>query len=219
MTSRVVLEACWTDLDALAPRLDNLARHLSDTELARAERFRAPCDRDRYIARHGWLREQLAARLHRPAREIAYAHNAFGKPFVAGAAFHFNLSHSNGVALLTCGPPAGIGCDIEWMNSSVDMTATMEKFFSVSERAAFASLPQAHWLAGFYNAWTRKEAYVKALGCGLSLPLDAFDVELDPRRPARLLHGCAGWSVASFAPLPGFQAAVVASGAWRLHLG
>ena len=217
MSACVVLEASWTDLDALAPRLDDLVRHLSRAELAHADRFRATRDRDRYIARNGWLREQLATRLCRPAGKIAFAHNAYGKPFLIGAAIGFSLSQSDGVALLACGPTAAIGCDIEWRSSHFDLTATAERFFSRAERAALASLPPAHRLAGFYNAWTRKEAYAKALGCGLSLPLDAFDVELDPRRPARLLRGCKGWSVASFAPFPGFQAAVVAAGDWRLR--
>ena len=98
-------------------------------------------------------------------------------------------------------------------------SAVAERFFSPLERVLLSSLPPDRWVEGFFNCWTRKEAYIKALGVGLSYPLDAFDVSLAPGEPAQLMRGCDGWSVQALEPAPAFAAAVVAAGFdWTLNL-
>ena len=212
------LHADWIELDALAARRDALAGYLSNKEAAQAERFHAERDRFRYIARHGWLRERLSARLGAAPAEINLTQDRFGKPHVIGARLGFSLSHSRGVALLVIGSSASIGCDIEWCNAAFDGVGVAARFFSQRERAALASLPVADQQGAFYHIWTCKEAYTKAVGRGLSMPLDSFEVALDPREQPGLLRDCAGWSGIAFEPLQGFQAAVVAPGAWELVL-
>ena len=93
-----------------------------------------------------------------------------------------------------------------------------ERFFSAYEVGAWRDLDPTTRLEGFFNCWTRKEAYLKARGFGLSVSLDSFDVSLAPGVPAALLRGCDGWSVQSFSPAAGFEAAVVAEATdWRLN--
>ena len=102
-----------------------------------------------------------------------------------------------------------IGCDIEWRNPELACPRVAQRLFAAEEYATLTALPSEQWIAGFYNCWTRKEAYVKALGLGLSHPLDAFTVSVAPGEPARFTSGEPGWILASFEPAPGYQAALV----------
>ena len=112
-----------------------------------------------------------------------------------------------------------VGCDIERFDPRFAAERIPERFFSTREVRALHALPTALQTEAFFLCWTRKEAYVKARGRGLSIPLDSFDVSLTPGVPATLLRGCEGWSVAAFEPVPDHPAAVVAEGAdWRMRL-
>jgi 4'-phosphopantetheinyl transferase len=124
----------------------------------------------------------------------------------------FSLSHSHGVALCTIAWDRAVGCDLEWRDQELASRETADRLFSGQERDALHRLPAGQWIEGFYNCWTRKEAFVKALGRGLSHPLDSFDVSVAPGEPAALLAPAGAWSMDGFAPRHGFQAAVVVEG-------
>ena len=114
-----------------------------------------------------------------------------------------------GLALLATMRGGLIGCDIEWRNPDLACPRVAERLFASEEYEALTALPSEQWTAGFFNCWTRKEAYVKALGLGLSYPLDAFTVSVEPNAPARFTSDERGWTLASFEPAPGYQAALV----------
>ncbi len=196
-------------LDRPSAEIAALHALLDDDERAQATRFRFARDRSRFIARRGWLRTVLGEHLSRAPAEIAFERNEFGKPFVRrGGALRFNLSHSGGLALCVIGRGVEVGCDLERRDPALASLETAERLFAPGERHALRSLPPRDWARGFFNCWTRKEAYIKALGEGLSHPLDAFEVSLHPDLPARLLHGAPGWLLRAFAPVPGYHAAI-----------
>ena len=191
---------------------------LGGEELEHAERFRFDRDRRHFIVRRGWLRELLSRRLDTSAGEIRYSYNRFGKPALPDHDLTFNASRSAGKALCVIAWGLEVGCDLERRNQELATQAVAERFFSPLEQTCLSALPADRWVEGFFNCWTRKEAYIKARGSGLSHPLDAFDVSVTPDEPARLLRGCEGWSVQSLEPAPGFTAAVVAEGVdWTLR--
>ncbi len=174
--------------------------------------------RHRYVARRGILRELIGSYLDCDPAGVAFVHNAYGKPAIAQSDLRFNLSHSYGMALYAFCRSADVGCDIERRDPKFAAEQIPERFFSPDEVRALRSLPVNEQTEAFFNCWTRKEAYIKAVGRGLSIALDSFNVSLVPGEAAALLRGCEGWSVQSFEPTLGFQAAVVAQGAnWRLN--
>jgi 4'-phosphopantetheinyl transferase len=198
------------DLDVSAGDLAKYAGWLDIEERGRAARFRHARDRDRFIARRGQLRGLLAHDLSIAPAELRLAADYSGKPILLDDPdLAFNLSHSNGRALIATARGQAIGCDIEWRNRELACPRVAERLFAPEEYSALIALPPEHWIAGFYNCWTRKEAYVKALGLGLSYPLDAFTVSVAPGEPARFTSDEPGWSLTSFEPAPGFQAALV----------
>jgi 4'-phosphopantetheinyl transferase len=212
-----VVDVYWTDLDADGSDLGWFAGMLSANEHERARRFRFERDRQRYIVRRGRLRALLARYLDLPPPQVQLRVGPFGKPYAAEGNLRFSLSHSHGIALYAIAHGLEVGCDIEHRDQRYASEQLPELFFSPREVHTLRSLAPALQAEGFFNCWTRKEAYVKARGYGLSLPLDVFDVSLAPSEPAALLRGCAGWSVRAFEPVPSYHAAVVAQGEnWRL---
>ena len=125
----------------------------------------------------------------------------------------FSLSHSRDHALVAIDPEGDIGCDIEWRDPTLASPEIAHRFFAAAEIAALKALPAPLWLDAFFACWSRKEAYVKALGLGLSYPLDAFDVEVDPRAPASFGRALPGWRLHAFELLPGLHAAIVTQSA------
>lgn len=203
------------DLDA-ALDLEHWQEWLDDEERALAAGFRFERDRRRYVVRHGWLRELLGRRLDASPTSFRFAHNRFGKPSLPGREVSFNMSRSAGKAICVVADGLELGCDLEARNADLATRAVAERFFSRPEQASLSALPDDLWVDGFFNCWTRKEAYIKARGFGLSYPLNAFDVSVGDR--AELVRGCSGWSVRAFEPAPGFVAAVVAEGRdWALR--
>jgi len=217
--SAIDVDVYWTDLDGEGGSLHWFVDMLASDERQRAERFHSERDRRRYIVRHGVLRELLSLYLHGPPARIRLSTNPFGKPQIEGSDLRFNLSHSHGVALYVVAQGLEVGCDIEWRDPRLACEGIAEQFFSPREARALRALGPVRRTDAFFNCWTRKEAYVKARGCGLSLPLDSFDVSLAPGEPAALLRGGEGWSIRSFEPLPGYQAAIAAAGTdWQPNL-
>ena len=151
-----------------------------------------------------------------------------GKPALADTSgketIRFNLSKSDRVVLFAFTRDRGIGVDIERVRDISEMDQIAERFFSVRENAVFRALPESKKKEAFFNCWTRKEAFIKASGDGLSRSLDKFDVSLVPGEPARLLRtegdskGASRWSIQDLKPASGFAAAfAVEVRRWQLH--
>ena len=171
-----------------ASALERLWRNLSPEERAKAVRFAARLHREQYVAGRGCLREILGRYLHRPPHSVSIHCNAFGKPRLgngSASALHFNLSHSGDFAALAVSPAFDVGIDIEEMRPLEEPIA--DRFFSPVEAGALRHISSERSVRAFYRCWTSKEAFVKAHGVGLSLPLDSFDVSVDPDRPPALL--------------------------------
>jgi len=204
------------DVDAAAVRV--LAQLLSDAERERAGRFIFDRDRRRFTVARARLRQILAARLHVEPQEVEFAYGPQGKPALArrfaASALTFNLSHSEDLAVYAIAGGGEVGVDVEAVRALRDADEIAARFFSRSENEAYLALAARDRPLGFFNCWTRKEAFINALGEGLSHPLDSFDVSLAPGEPARLLRvgdpqgePC-GWALHSFPPRPGFVGAI-----------
>ena len=200
------------DLDVGADALARYASWLDASERERAARFRYDRDRNRFVARRGQLRELLGRDLGVAPGTLQLAEDAHGKPVLLDdPELSFNLSHSSGRALIATARGMAIGCDIEWRNPELACPKVARRLFAPVEYDALTALPPEQWVEGFFNCWTRKEAYVKALGLGLSYPLDAFTVSVAPGEPARFTSDEKGWTMTAFEPAPGFQAALASA--------
>ena len=205
--------------------LARFAVQLSAEERARAERFYFERDRRSFIAARGGLRTILGGVLQTPPAELEFAYGERGKPRLSGPRgerFFFNLGHSGEWALLAWTRAGEIGADIEKMRPVTEGLA--ERYFAPEEAAALRALPAGEQEAGFFRCWTRKEAYLKALGSGLALPLDSFVVSLAAGEPAALLavrgvpDEAAKWRLEHLEPAPGYCAAIaLRRREWRLH--
>jgi 4'-phosphopantetheinyl transferase len=200
-----------------ASRLQTLRQTLTPDEQARADRFYFDEHRHRFIAARGILRALLGRYLALKPETIRFAYNDYGKPSLAvpeASSLRFNVSHSGDMALYAVTHTQQIGVDIELLREVSDIQQIVQRFFSPQEQAEWLRLPVGQQTTGFFNCWTRKEAYIKARGQGLSLPLEQFDVSLTPNRPARLLadrhyQDIANWSLESLEPAPGYVGALV----------
>ena len=206
----VMVEAHWAVLDLGAAEVARLASMLAPDEQRRAAKFRRLVDRGRYVVRRARLRQLLAARLGCAPHKVPLSYNEFGKPYVAETDWRFNLSHSRGLALYTTARGVKLGCDIEWQRPRLATKAAAECFFSDNEVRALMSVADGAWVEAFFNAWTRKEAVIKALGLGVSCSLKSFDVALKPAEPAAILRGPSGWSLYAFQPTKGLHVAIAA---------
>jgi 4'-phosphopantetheinyl transferase len=214
-------------LDHNPSQVNSLLCTLSEDERARAERFHFEIDRERFIVARGALREILAAYLKRTAKSLSFSYGPHGKPALAqdarGDAIHFNTSHSHGVALYAVTRGCEIGIDLEFVRESLEVDQLAARFFSQREIATLQGLPVSLRKHAFFLCWTRKEAYIKAKGEGLSLPLDQFDVSLIPGEPAELLRTQADpdealrWSLQELSIDPGYVSAIAVEGrGWSL---
>jgi len=178
------IEVWVASLSALEPKqLGELESTLSADEVARADKFYFERDRRSFIGRRGILRAILAAYLGTKPSALRFLYNEFGKPRLeasteAARNLSFNLSHSGGLALVAVAIDREVGIDLELIDSTVASGEVAKRFFSKNEVAALEAMPLPMRLAGFFNCWARKEAYIKARGMGLSIPLDSFDVSL-----------------------------------------
>lgn len=204
----------------------SLAALLSDEERARAARFMFARDRNQFIVVRGWLRRLLGEYLNRSPDEIRLILGARGKPMVADdqRTLHFNVSHSGDVGLLAFCSGREVGIDVERTDTRVEIEALAETCFSTSERASLRRLPGGAQLHGFFQLWAAKEAYIKALGGGLSIPLLDFTVNVLPDADSWTVTAdeAGAWptmSVRRIVVPPGYAAAVAAKGRdWRLEV-
>ncbi len=195
---------------------------LSPDERERADRFRFPKHRGHFIAGRGFLREILARYTGAAPRDLRFEYGPHGKPSLAGAGaaagIRFNMSHSGGLALYAVTWGGEVGVDVERFRPEVECEKIAHRFFSPAEVEALFALPAEARRTAFFLCWSRKEAYIKALGTGLALPLDEFDVSLHPDQPAALLgarhdpEALHRWRLWSLDPGPGYAGALVTEG-------
>jgi len=209
-------------------QLDQFWQYLAEDEQARANRFYFDHDRVHYIVARGLLRQLLGSYLQLPAAKITFAYGDHGKPELAAAqaqsGVRFNISHAQGVALLAFARHREVGVDIEQVRPLDDGEQIAERFFSKNEVAVFTAVPAEQKPQAFFNCWTRKEAFIKVIGEGLSCPLNSFDVTLKPGEPAKLLQvkgsreKAACWKLENLEPATGYAGAVIAEGReWALR--
>ena len=211
-----------------ASEVEALRALLSADELGRADRFRFGRDRSNFVAARGILRTILGRYLRQTPSLLLFDYNQYGKPALRGAggadALRFSVAHSGDIALYAVARGREVGIDIERVREGVACEEIAGNFFSHREVEMLRELPAGQRTEGFFNCWTRKEAFVKALGEGLSFPLSQFDVSLAPGEPATLLSvrggdecGASGWSLRELTPGFGCVAAVAVEGdGWRL---
>jgi 4'-phosphopantetheinyl transferase len=169
--------------------LSDLWKVLSEDEQERAERYRFPKHRDEFVINRARLRSLLAGYLARLPRELVFDYAPHGKPYLRNESgdWRFNLSHTEGRAAFAITRAREVGIDIEQMRPQADARKIAERFFSVKERQSLHGLSREALDRAFFRCWTRKEAYIKARGEGLSIPLHQFDVSLAEGEPAALL--------------------------------
>jgi 4'-phosphopantetheinyl transferase len=217
------------------PAADVLAGRLSAEERRRAERFVREIDRRRFLVGHAALRTILGRYLDIPPHRVETVLRAGGKPELlpsqfsprplgegpgvrALAALRFNLSHSEALALIAVALDCEVGVDVEHVRPIDDVESIVKRYFAPGEQAAWRALPERERLGGFFRCWTRKEAYLKARGIGLSGGLDRFEVSLAPDEPPRLLQvadpsdAAARWQMYDVPAGQGYLAACVVEG-------
>jgi 4'-phosphopantetheinyl transferase len=211
--------------------IQDLRSLLSRDEIARAERFRFEKDCCRFIITHGLLRILLARYLNLPfvsASQLQFCTNAYGKPSLdlgmQDGVLNFNLSHSHELILFAFTYVRQVGVDIEYMRPDLDLESLVQHTFSPLENEMLRALPPSERMNAFYQCWSRKEAYIKARGKGLSIPLDSFDVSLRLGEPVALLNSredpreTARWRMCALHPHPDYASALVVEGDdWHLR--
>ena len=200
-----------------AAELEGLYALLDSEERQRAGRFRFENSRKAFIASHGWLRTLLGRYLDADPRSLEFTFGKRGKPAVRGAALRFNLSHSGAMAACAMALDEEIGIDIELIRSMSDLESIARRFFHTEECRQLLAQREEDRETAFFRCWTRKEAYIKALGDGLYAPLDRFQVTLSSGDPAAFVQidGCpaaAEWSLFGLDFGPGYAGAVAVRG-------
>src|SRR5215813_154369 len=208
-------------LDQDVKVIANLAAILSQDEYQRAARYYRPIDRDRFIAGRGILRKIISAYLALSPAELQFTYNEYGKPAVSDGqndrALNFNLSHSAELALYAVTRGRAVGIDIEYIREDFATLEIAEHFFSKDEVRSLKATPTGRRTIGFFNCWSRKEAFIKAKGMGVSYPLDRFTVSLVPGEPPALLkvvddeREVARWRMYELKPGDGYVAAMIAT--------
>jgi 4'-phosphopantetheinyl transferase len=201
--------------------VEQLFNTLSSDEKERAKRYKFEYLQRAFTVARGMLRLLLARYLALQPEELEFVYMREGKPQLSekhNRKVFFNLSHSNELVIYAFSSVRKVGIDIEYIRPVDDLDMIAVHNFSVREITDLKTLPPQKILKGFFNCWTRKEAYIKAIGDGLSFPLQEFDVSLNPGEPAKLLSVCGSveearyWSMTELHPRKGYAAALVVEG-------
>jgi 4'-phosphopantetheinyl transferase len=209
----------WSaSLDLEGASVEPLRDLLDEQERARAQRFRFEKDRNAFIVTRGVLRTLLGRYLDERPERIRFEYGPQGKPALAtellAHRLQFNVSHTDGLALFAFSFSADLGVDVEQVRAIPDLGEIARRFFSKEEVSALRRLPTCARERAFFACWTAKEAYIKGIGEGLSMPLDRFAVSLNPSEGAVRLRirgdapNASGWRLHRFEPCPGFVAAL-----------
>lgn len=213
--------------EQLASCFQQLAQVISPDERKRAKSFYFEQDRRWFIMRCGLLRMILGRYLCTEPSRPRFRYNPYGKPSITeapnGSTLRFNGSHSHGLVLYAITQDRKLGVDVEYVHPLPEVKQIARHFFSAREVASLCKLPRDKKLQGFFNCWTRKEAYIKATGYGLARDLNQFSVSLAPAGPVRLLNvnwdpnEISRWSLVELTPAPGYVGALCVEGHdWRL---
>ncbi|HEX5229401.1 MAG TPA: 4'-phosphopantetheinyl transferase superfamily protein [Bryobacteraceae bacterium] len=213
-------------LEAEESAFDHARSWLSEDETARAERFRFDWHRRKYILGRAALRALLGSYLGIGPADVRFVYGPHGKPALAEASntLRFNASNSGDLAACAFTRSCEIGVDVEHHRLVRDFEHIANRFFSPAEAAEVLALPESGKVQGFFNCWTRKESYIKALGGGLSIPLDSFEVTLRPGVAPRMLsldgsaEAARCWTLHEFAPAEGYTGAMAYRDAPRIVL-
>jgi 4'-phosphopantetheinyl transferase len=195
---------------------------LSTDERQRAEKYHFETDKKHFIVARAALREILSRYLDTAPHRVVFSRNQYGKPSISAEIsnnlIEFNFSRSREIALCAVTRGRAVGVDIEFINEDSANLEIARRFFSPDEIAALQDIPAELKTAAFYSCWTRKEAFIKAVGKGLSYPLQNFSVSVLPEEIAPLinindLQEKNHWSMFSFTPKRGYAAALAVEGA------
>jgi 4'-phosphopantetheinyl transferase len=165
---------------------------LNDEEREKADRFYFAKDRLRYVITHGILRRLISQYVAIPPKELVFLKNPFGKPYISPVIntqkIQFNISHSKEGIIIAISKGNELGVDLEFARDTIPILEIAQRFFSPYEYQVLLATPASFRLLSFYRCWTRKEAFIKAKGKGLSIPLDSFDVTVSPDQPPQLIR-------------------------------
>jgi 4'-phosphopantetheinyl transferase len=211
-------------LDVRESTFDRLHDVLSEAERERARRFRLEHLRQQFTIAHGALRVILGRYLSLAAARLRFEEGSHGKPELAEPAtgIRFNLSHSEALAVIAIADGRDVGVDIEAIRPVPEMEEIAQRYFSHQEAIDLMQSAADAREQNFFRIWTRKEAFIKAIGDGLSFPLDSFAVSFRSQEDVRLIHlrgdvGAArSWQLHGFDPAPGFAGALAYRGT-RIH--
>jgi len=198
------LSLWWAPLDVSDSALRGFATCLSSEERRHADRFGRSLDRGRFVAARGWLRHLLASLLGCAPGDVQLVRGHLGKPRVACSDLEFSASRTVAVALYATSRRTEVGVDVEAIRATIDIDGIAARFMSPAEQRALASVSPGQRLKALFQCWTRKEAYVKGIGTGLSCALRDVDVWYGGRQPATV----SGWTVHQVDVAPGLAAAV-----------
>lgn len=201
-------------LDRVPASLQTWRQTLSADEQQRADRFRFPSDRDRFIAGRAILRAVLGRYLNLAPQQLQFGYEAKGKPYLSASigqpVLQFNLSHSQEWMLCAVTYQHRVGIDLECIRPVADLEQLTNRFFLPREHDAIHALPAEHQQSAFFRYWTCKEAILKAIGTGL-VGLSSVEILLTEDR-AKLLslkaESDAAWYLHSFVPMFGYTAAI-----------
>jgi 4'-phosphopantetheinyl transferase len=199
------VSVCWAPLDVSAALLTHLEACLSPQERRRADELQRLKLRKRFLAAHGWLRHVLAGQLDCAPREVRIVAGERGKPEVADSQLCFSFARSAGIGLYATSWDGPVGVDLEEIRATADVDGIARRFFSETEQATLAAVPEAARRRACFECWTRKEALVKATGAGVTTALDRIEVGVGRRAAV-----ARGWSIHDVEVVPGFAAALAA---------
>lgn len=207
------------DVGQHSPNIDKFFALLTQAEQERAKKFKFIEDHNCFVVSHAILRLILSAYLKCAPTKIKFSLNQYEKPELDNFDLHFNLSHTRNYALIAVNKTYAIGIDIEYMQrDNISYMDIAKRFFSQSEYNELKNLSAADKILGFYNAWTRKEAFIKAIGQGVAYNLSKFAVSLKPNEPAKIVTidnnpiEAKKWQLESFTPIANYCGAVAWEG-------
>jgi 4'-phosphopantetheinyl transferase len=206
------------NLDQPVQRISQLEKILSSDEVNRARQFKFEKDRNRFIAGRGLLRTVLGSYLNAEPAQLDFTYSPRGKPALKASSghgtLHFNVAHSKDLILIALTRDCAVGVDVEWIHPISDIEDITTRFFTNREAAELMALPQDERMTAFFSLWTRKEAYLKATGDGISEMLKDVEISFLPEKPPRILaisgnaQAAERWTLLDLTPASGFAAAL-----------